>query len=49
MERYRLQQEEIARVEAFIRRFRYNSSKARLVQSRVNWLERLERSRCPRW
>jgi ATP-binding cassette, subfamily F, member 3 len=47
MERYRLQQEEIARVEAFIRRFRYNSSKARLVQSRVNWLERLERIEVP--
>jgi ATP-binding cassette subfamily F protein 3 len=42
MERFRLQQEEIARVESFIRRFRYNASKARLVQSRVNWLERLE-------
>ncbi len=47
MERYRLQQEEIARVEAFIRRFRYNSSKARLVQSRVNWLERLPRIEVP--
>ncbi|OHD73895.1 MAG: ABC transporter ATP-binding protein, partial [Spirochaetes bacterium RBG_13_68_11] len=47
MERYRLQQEEIARVEAFIRRFRYNASKARLVQSRVNWLERLPRIEVP--
>jgi ATP-binding cassette subfamily F protein 3 len=47
MERYRLQQEEIARVEGFIRRFRYNASKARLVQSRVNWLERLPRIEVP--
>jgi ATP-binding cassette subfamily F protein 3 len=47
MERYRLQQEEIARVEAFIRRFRYNASKARLVQSRINWLERLPRIEVP--
>jgi ATP-binding cassette subfamily F protein 3 len=47
MERYRLQQEEIARVESFIRRFRYNASKARLVQSRINWLERLERIEVP--
>jgi ATP-binding cassette subfamily F protein 3 len=47
MERYRLQQEEIARIEAFIRRFRYNASKARLVQSRINWLERLERIEVP--
>ncbi len=47
MERYRLQQEEIARVEAFVRRFRYNASKARLVQSRLNWLERLDRIEVP--
>jgi ATP-binding cassette subfamily F protein 3 len=47
MERYRRQQEEIARVEAFIRRFRSNASKARLVQSRINWLERLERIEVP--
>jgi ATP-binding cassette subfamily F protein 3 len=47
MERYRLQQGEIARVEAFINRFRFNASKARLVQSRINWLERLERVEVP--
>ena len=47
MERYRLQQEEIARVESFVRRFRYNASKARLVQSRINWLERLPRIEVP--
>jgi ATP-binding cassette subfamily F protein 3 len=41
LERYRVQQEEIARVEAFIRRFRYNASKARLVQSRITYLAKL--------
>ncbi|MGD9764252.1 MAG: ABC-F family ATP-binding cassette domain-containing protein [Candidatus Binatia bacterium] len=40
---YRAQQEEIARLEAFISRFRYQASKAALVQSRVKYLERLER------
>ena len=40
---YRAQQEEIARVEAFISRFRYQASKAALVQSRIKSLERLER------
>jgi len=40
---YRLQQEEIARVEAFINRFRYQASKAALVQSRIKQLEKVER------
>ena len=40
---YREQQEEIARVEAFIGRFRYQASKAALVQSRVKYLEKLDR------
>jgi ATP-binding cassette subfamily F protein 3 len=40
---YREQQEEIARVEAFISRFRYQASKAALVQSRVKYLEKLGR------
>src|SRR6185369_6411684 len=44
---YRTQQEEIARVEAFISRFRYQASKAALVQSRVKYLERLERLPAP--
>jgi ATP-binding cassette subfamily F protein 3 len=44
---YERQQEEIARLEAFIRRFRYNASKARLVQSRVGALERLGRIEPP--
>jgi ATP-binding cassette subfamily F protein 3 len=46
-ERYRAQQEEIARIEGFIRRFRYNASKARLVQSRIRFLEKLERIEVP--
>jgi ATP-binding cassette subfamily F protein 3 len=40
---YAEQQEEIARIEAFIRRFRYQASKAALVQSRVKQLEKIER------
>ncbi len=47
MERWRAQQEEIAHVEAFIRRFRYNASKARLVQSRITALEKLDRIEVP--
>ena len=39
---YERQQEEIARMEAFVRKFRANSSKARLVQSRVKQLDRME-------
>ena len=38
-----MQQEEIARVEAFISRFRYQASKAALVQSRIKQLEKIER------
>ena len=38
---YERQQEEIARMEAFVRKFRANSSKARLVQSRVKLLDRM--------
>jgi ATP-binding cassette subfamily F protein 3 len=47
MERWRAQQEEIAHVEAFIARFRYNASKARLVQSRITQLEKMERIEVP--
>ena len=46
-ERWRLQQEEIARIETFISKFRYNASKARLVQSRVTQLEKMERIEVP--
>lgn len=43
IEAYRLQQEEISRIEAFIARFRYQASKAALVQSRIKFLEKLDR------
>jgi ATP-binding cassette subfamily F protein 3 len=40
---YENQQQEIAQLQRFIDRFRYNASKAALVQSRVKALERIER------
>ena len=40
---YEQQQEEIARLEAFISRFRYQASKAALVQSRIKALDKLDR------
>ncbi len=46
-EAYERQQEEIARMEVFIRRFRYKASKARQVQSRLGQLERLARVQPP--
>ncbi len=39
----RRQDEEIARIEAFINRFRYQANKASLVQSRIKQLEKMER------
>ncbi len=45
--RYRAQREEIARTEEFINRFRYNASKAQMVQSRIKQLERIERIEIP--
>ena len=44
---YEQQQQEIAKTEDFIRKFRYNASKAKQVQSRVKFLEKLERIELP--
>lgn len=44
---YTQQQEEIAKTEEFIRKFRYNASKAALVQDRIRRLEKLERITLP--
>ena len=41
------QDEEIAKTEAFINRFRYQANKASLVQSRVKQLEKIERIEVP--
>ncbi len=45
--RYDRQQEEIERIEYFIRKFRSNASKASLVQSRIKQLENIERIEIP--
>lgn len=42
IEAYKRQQEEVEKLESFIRKFRYNSSKAKLVQSRIKFLEKME-------
>jgi ATP-binding cassette subfamily F protein 3 len=44
---YEVQQEEIERTEAFIKKFRYQASKAKLVQSRIKQLEKIERLEMP--
>ncbi|MFW6286964.1 MAG: ABC-F family ATP-binding cassette domain-containing protein, partial [Candidatus Sumerlaeota bacterium] len=44
---YRRQQEEIASMEQFIRRFRAQASKASLVQSRIKALDKIERLEPP--
>ncbi len=44
---YQNQREEIERVEAFISRFRYQASKAKLVQSRIKQLGKVERLEMP--
>jgi ATP-binding cassette subfamily F protein 3 len=41
------QDDEVARLEAFISKFRYNANKAALVQSRVKQLEKIERIELP--
>ena len=45
--RYELQQEKIRKTEEFIRRFRYNASKAAQVQERIKQLEKIERIEIP--
>jgi len=42
IEQYKRQQEEIAKLEEFISRFRYNASKASMVQSRIKTLEKIK-------
>jgi len=44
---YEKQREEIEHIESFISRFRYQASKAKLVQSRVKQLEKIERLQPP--
>ncbi|MBN2051357.1 MAG: ABC-F family ATP-binding cassette domain-containing protein [Spirochaetales bacterium] len=46
-EAYHRQVKEIQKIEDFISRFRYNASKASLVQSRIRFLEKLERLEIP--
>jgi ATP-binding cassette subfamily F protein 3 len=43
----RRQDEDVARLESFINKFRYNANKASLVQSRVKQLEKIERIELP--
>ncbi|MDR3147118.1 MAG: ATP-binding cassette domain-containing protein [Treponema sp.] len=47
VKRYEAQQEEIARTEALIRRFRYKASKAAFAQELVKRLEKMERIEIP--
>jgi ATP-binding cassette subfamily F protein 3 len=47
MQAYENQREEIEHMEAFISRFRYQASKAKLVQSRIKQLEKVERLEPP--
>ncbi len=47
IKKFEEQREEIARTEDFIRRFRYNASKAAMVQDRIKRLEKMERIEIP--
>jgi ATP-binding cassette subfamily F protein 3 len=47
LKRYAEQQEEIAKSEDLIRRFRYKASKAAMVQERIKKLEKMERIEIP--
>jgi len=46
-QRYERQQEEIERIESFIRRFRYKATKASQVQSRIKMLDKMKRIEIP--
>ena len=47
IELYRRQQEIISKTEMFIKRFRYNSARAKQVQNRIQYLEKLKRIERP--
>ncbi|MHC6204453.1 ABC-F family ATP-binding cassette domain-containing protein [Breznakiellaceae bacterium SP9] len=47
VKRFNAQQEEIAKTEDLIRRFRYKASKAAMVQERIKMLEKMERIEIP--
>jgi ATP-binding cassette subfamily F protein 3 len=47
LKRYAAQQEEIAKVEALINRFRYKATKAAMVQERIKKLEKMEKIEIP--
>ncbi|MDR1306764.1 MAG: ABC-F family ATP-binding cassette domain-containing protein [Treponema sp.] len=47
LKRYEEQQEEIAKTEALIQRFRYKATKAAMVQERIRKLEKMERIEIP--
>ncbi len=47
MKKWEEQQDEIAKTEEFIRKFRYNASKAALVQDRIRRLEKMEMVEIP--
>jgi ATP-binding cassette subfamily F protein 3 len=47
VKRYKIQQEEIAKAEDLIRRFRYKATKAAMVQERIKMLEKIERVEIP--
>lgn len=47
IDQYKRQQEEIEKMEEFINRFRYNASRASMVQSRIKSLDKIKRIEIP--